>query len=221
VKKIILSLDNIPFAESIKIMKQTTGRVWGYKLRRQVIEYDIRMVVALTKQYGNVMVDFKLFDIPSAMNESLKLHFGCGVDISTIHCSSCYVPSLDIDSSKIAGVTILTSMNKYDFSKTYNTHHSDMQNKIKSFIKDAIHNKYGYIVCSSMDLLDGDISSMNIKKICPGIRPSWYKAKDDQDRTMTPKQAIDAGADLLVIGRPIIESEGILKTIDMINNEIE
>ena len=55
------------------------------------------------------MIDFKLYDIPSAMNESLLIHKNMGATISTIHCSSDYTPLNEL-SSMIAGVTILSSL---------------------------------------------------------------------------------------------------------------
>ena len=58
--------------------------------------------------------------------------------------------------------------------------------------------------------------------IVPGIRPDKKinSKKDDQRRTLTPKQAIDLGADFLVIGRPIVQSKNPLATIKKINQSI-
>ena len=59
--------------------------------------------------------------------------------------------------------------------------------------------------------------------VVPGIRPikKISSKKDDQKRTLNPKQAIDLGADFLVIGRPIIESKNPLDTIKRINQSIQ
>ena len=59
--------------------------------------------------------------------------------------------------------------------------------------------------------------------VVPGIRPHkiFTSKKDDQRRTLTPKEAIDLGADFLVIGRPIIESKNPLETIKKINQSIQ
>ena len=59
--------------------------------------------------------------------------------------------------------------------------------------------------------------------VVPGIRPNKKNSsnKDDQKRTLTPKQAIDLGADFLVIGRPIIKAKNPLETIKKINQSIQ
>ncbi len=59
--------------------------------------------------------------------------------------------------------------------------------------------------------------------IVPGIRPekNTYDKKDDQKRTLTPKEAIELGADYLVIGRPITQSKNPLQTIKEINKSIQ
>ena len=59
--------------------------------------------------------------------------------------------------------------------------------------------------------------------VVPGVRPNKKSSsnKDDQKRTLTPKEAIDLGADFLVIGRPIIESINPLETIKKINKSIQ
>jgi len=215
--RIILPLDNKSWDESLEIMKATTGKVWGYKLRRQILDHGMS-VLSYAKKYGNIMVDFKLFDIPSAMTESLIAHINAGADITTIHCSSRYVPDEKVDASKIAGVTILTSMTDKDFAVTYNCNPENLQNKVSQMSMFADHKKYGYIVCSAKDLKG--FSVLGVKKICPGIRPSWYQVDDDQNRTTTPKEAIDNGADLLVIGRPLLNDDYIVEAIERTNDEI-
>ena len=57
--------------------------------------------------------------------------------------------------------------------------------------------------------------------ITPGIRPENYNNKDDQKRFMTPKQAVNLGADYLVIGRPITKSSDPLSELISINSSIE
>ena len=76
-----------------------------------------------------------------------------------------------------------------------------------------------YLVCSAQDLKL--IHALDIKKICPGIRPRWYLQDDDQERTATPAEAIKNGADLLVIGRPLLKSDDIVGAVQRTNAEIE
>jgi len=64
--KIILPLDNVAWENALDIMQKTKGMVWGYKIRRSVIERGLNVIKEI-KKFGNVMLDFKLFDIPSAM----------------------------------------------------------------------------------------------------------------------------------------------------------
>ena len=81
------------------------------------------------------------------------------------------------------------------------------------------NNNYGGIVCSPQDL--SKINTPNsLLKLCPGIRPIFYNKSDDQSRTSTPKQAIDNGANLIIIGRPIIFSNDMVKTTELIFNEV-
>ena len=80
------------------------------------------------------------------------------------------------------------------------------------------------LVCSPLEI---NIVREEVGKemivIVPGIRldKKSPSTKDDQKRTLTPKQAIDLGANFLVIGRPIIKSKNPLKTIKEINQSIK
>jgi len=213
--RIILPLDNMEWEKAEVIMQMTQGMVWGYKVRRTVLDKGL-CIIQKIKEYGNVMVDFKLYDIPSAIDESVHAHLESGADITTVHCTAGYIP-VPVQAPKIAGVTILTSMAGYQFEKYYR---GDVQGAVRSMAMDAEKLKYGYVVCSAADLKEG-LPIYHTKKICPGIRPQWYQENDDQKRTMTPKDSIEAGADLLVIGRPILNSSDPIRAVDWTNEEIE
>ena len=85
-------------------------------------------------------------------------------------------------------------------------------------------NNLSGLVCSPLEI---NIVRKEVGKemvlVVPGIRPEKKSKdkKDDQKRTLTPKEAINLGADFLVIGRPIIESKNPLETIKKINHSIQ
>lgn len=213
--RIILPLDHIAWDRAHAIMRRTEGLVWGYKIRRSVLENGLK-IVAEIKHYGRVMLDFKLFDIPSAMTESLKLHMASGVDITTVHCTSGYEPEAHgLARERIAGVTILTSMDQREFGRYYKGR--TLRQMVEKMASDAV-SRYAYLVCSAADL--ARIRRLNLKKICPGIRPGWYRQADDQERTATPAEAIKNGADLLVIGRPLLAADDIAAAVRRTNDEI-
>jgi len=213
--RIILPLDNVPWDKAGKIMQQTSGLVWGYKIRRSILERGLSIIEEI-KAFGNTMLDFKLYDIPSAMTESLRMHIDAGADITTVHCTSGYDPAAEgLSGEHIAGVTILTSMSENDFSSYYRG--KDIPSMVEHMARAATV-RYSYLVCSPQEL--ERIRHLDVKKICPGIRPRWYLQEDDQTRTATPAGAVKKGADLLVIGRPILGSDDIVAAVRKTNAEI-
>ena len=215
--RVILPLDNKPWDESLDIMRQTQGRVWGWKIRRQIFEKGLDFLT-IAKKYGRVMVDFKFADIPSAIAEAVEL-FNMA-DIITLKCDTLFNPydyQLDTYAPKLAGVTVLTTMTIQDVELVYNG--AGMREQIQKFASIAEHYDYGYLVCSAADI--AFLENTGIKKICPGIRPKWYQDEnDDQQRTMTPADAIKAGAEYLVIGRPILKAENMIEALNLTNEEI-
>ena len=213
--RIILPLDHVPYDRAEEIMQRTAGLVWGYKLRRSILEKGLG-VIAGVKKYGKVMLDFKLYDIPSAMTESLKMHLDAGADITTIHCTSGYEPGAEgLAKTSIAGVSIITSMQPEQFINYYRG--DSITQMVVRMAGDA-ESRYAYLVCSPWELQQ--IQHVKIKKLCPGIRPRWYLQADDQTRTATPAEAVRNGADLLVIGRPILSADDIVAALNRTNAEI-
>lgn len=213
--RIILPLDHVAWAQAKEVMVKTKGLVWGYKIRRSVLEHGLN-VLSEIRNYGRVMLDFKLYDIPSAMTESLSLHIAAGATITTVHCTSGYEPQKHgLPRDHIAGVTILTSMEDKEFNRYYKG--NNLVQMVELMAADAT-TRYEFLVCSAVDLLR--IRHQPIKKICPGIRPLWYQKADDQERTATPAQAVTNGADLLVIGRPILHAADMAAAVQRTNEEV-
>ena len=117
---------------------------------------------------------------------------------------------------------IKTGLDKKQTLKYYKE--KNVNNLVKKFANFAKKNNLSGLVCSPLEInIVRQEVGKNMILVVPGIRPikKISSKKDDQKRTLNPKQAIDLGADFLVIGRPIIESKNPLKTIKEINQSIK
>lgn len=184
-----------------KILK---GRVWGFKVNDLLFE-DGRIIAKL-KKFGNVFADAKLHDIPNTVGNSVARLSRAGADMITVHGSGgiemMKAAKQSAGESKILAVTILTSA-------------GTDQRKATKIARDAILAGLDGVVCSGSDLLSIErvSGSKALIKVVPGIRPNWYKKKDDQKRTVTPKEALKLGADHLVIGRPILNAKDPIRAL--------
>jgi len=216
--RIILPLDGMTKKSAMELACSVRGLVWGFKVNDLLCDSEAGPgIISELKPYGNVMADPKLFDIPNTMENSLNKLIKAGADIITVHCTAGYSPDPDgvIDASKLAGVTVLTSWTDGQCMRMYG---DCLEDQVYGFAVNSQKHGYGYIVCAGPDL--DALKSISVKKICPGIRPLWYQEKDDQVRTMTPADAVKAGADLLVIGRPILRASNPAEAIHRTSEEI-
>lgn len=194
-KNIIIALDGISQDKALKIAQKLKGKVWGFKVNDLLFD-DVTIIKKL-KKFGNVFADAKLYDIPNTVKNSVKNLSKYGADIITVHASGgrdmMKAANLVRGKSKIIGVTVLTS------------EAGNVKDAVLKLVKDIEFAGLAGLVCSAHELKF--LSNKKLLKIVPGIRPTWYKRHDDQKRTATPKIALDAGADFLVIGRPITKSK--------------
>jgi len=211
--KIIVSIDNVLYSQALDIVKKLSPYVAGFKFNDLLV--DGIDIVSVTKDIAKqciIMADPKLYDIPNTMSNSYRKYVSNGADIVTVHASASWDAQYE-DKSNLCGVTVLTSFSDTDLLC------GDIENTVKMLAKKCYDWEYPYLVCSPKEL--ELISDIPIKKICPGIRPKWYIGNnDDQKRTMTPYEAISKGADYIVIGRPILESDDIIEAIKRTNKEI-
>jgi orotidine-5'-phosphate decarboxylase len=165
-----------------------------------------------------------LHDIPNTVQKALKTIVKLKPLLTTIHISGGdemqkVSAKLKKNKTKILGVTILTSLDSMQTKKYYNN--KNINQLVRKFAQNAKNNNLDGIVCSPLELRTvRKIVGSKMLIVVPGIRLEKNK-KDDQKRILKPKEAINLGADYLVIGRPIVESINPLKTLKEINKSIK
>ena len=203
--RIIIALDGISQKKALQIAKMMKGFVWGFKLNDLL--FNNTSIIHKLKKFGKVFADAKLHDIPNTVSNSVKKLSMAGADMITVHASGgvemMKSAKKSSGQSKILAVTLLTSKKNNPI-------------EITRLTKDVVKVGVDGIVCSGNNLLPIKriFKSKSLLKVVPGVRPKWYKKKDDQRRIITPKKAIELGADYLVIGRPILNVKNPLDALD-------
>ncbi len=223
--KVIVALDNKNLKQIITLVKKTKSQAFGYKIGKEFFyNYGIDGYKKIYKLSPNIFLDLKLHDIPNTVEKALKSLIKLKPFLTTIHISGGdemqkISSKLQRNKTKILGVTILTSLNNKQTKKYYNS--KNINELVKKFAKNAKNNNLDGIVCSPLEIKTvRKIVGEKMLIVVPGIRLKKNK-KDDQRRILTPKKAIDLGANYLVIGRPIVESTNPTKTLKEINKSIE
>jgi orotidine-5'-phosphate decarboxylase len=167
-----------------------------------------------------IFLDLKLHDIPNTVKKSIKGLVSLPIDMMTIHTSGglemmkTAKKAVDGTDIKIFGVTALTSLSDEDTSLIFKRTAAEQVNKMLDLAEQA---GIDGVVCSPHEL-SLVTERESLLSITPGIR--LKDSNDDQNRVMTPKNALKQGANFLVIGRPITEAKNIKKALLEIHNSI-
>ena len=175
----------------------------------------------------SIFLDLKLHDIPNTMGKAIESLAALPVKMLTLHSTAgpeallkCVeTVNLFMPETKLLAVTVLTSMNQENLTSVgVNNLIPDQVDRLAKMASEAGVNG---IVCSPLELV-------RLRKklprsttfVTPGIRPTG-SAKGDQKRTMTPLDASNAGANFLVIGRPILTAHNPEQVLIEIQSELE
>ena len=167
-----------------------------------------------------IFLDLKLHDIPNTVKKSIKGLVSLPIDMMTIHTSGglemmkAAKNAVDGTDIKIFGVTALTSLSDEDTSLIYKRTAAEQVNTMLDLAEQA---GIDGVVCSPHEL-SLVTKRESLLSITPGIR--LKDSNDDQNRVMTPKDALKQGANFLVIGRPITEAKNIKEALLEIHNSI-
>ena len=225
-ERILCALDTTNVAQASTLAVTLSSDVGGIKLGLEFFGANgPQGYKEIIKANQNIFLDLKLHDIPNTVAQSVKAASNLGVWMLNVHASGGSIMMKAakeataglVDPPLIIGVTMLTSLNEKDVNEVGI---QDISNQVLSLASLAKKNSLDGIVCSANEV--GSIKELlgkDFVTVTPGIRSS-DSSKDDQSRVSSARNAIEKGADYLVIGRPITQSDNPMKSLDSIIKEI-
>ena len=219
---IIVAIDEISLKKASVIINNLDPKKCMVKIGSvsfNSIGHEIILYAA--KRGFDIFLDLKLHDIPNTVKKSIEGIISLPISMLTIHISGgrdmmkATMDAVSDKEIKIFGVTALTSLSDEDTNKIFKRTASE---QVEAMLDLAESVGIDGVVCSPHELeLVGKRKSL--LSITPGIRLD--NLNDDQKRIMTPKEALNLGADYLVIGRPITASNDISKSLEEIHLSIQ
>jgi orotidine-5'-phosphate decarboxylase len=206
---IILALDTKDLDTAKNWIEATNGSVDLYKFG---LEFYLKFGAAGLRQLADagdfqVFLDLKLHDIPNTVASSVKSVSDLAPKFLTVHASGggamVKAASEAAPEISITAVTILTSLSDSDLLEI--GYEKDSKSSAIALAKLAASNGARSIVCSPFEASEiRKVVGSDIEIITPGVRPTGSEL-GDQKRVMTPQEAITAGANYIVVGRPITD----------------
>jgi orotidine-5'-phosphate decarboxylase len=216
---IIAALD-VPSAEqALKLAREIAPAVGAFKIGGELFTSAGPDIVKKIRATGAaVFLDLKFHDIPNTVAKAVASAVRLDVQMLTIHANGGdemmraaeksaqdTAKSLGRPAPLVLGVTVLTSSNSETLAET--GCEPSVGRQVERLAQLAVKSGLRGLVCSPLEIADlRRILPAHIQLVTPGIRTGAEKT-DDQKRTLTPREAIQAGANWLVIGRPIYAAE--------------
>ena len=207
-EKLIVALDSKEIIQSKNLVSSLENKVSFFKIGLRTFVINGFNLVDEIKQKGKkVFLDLKLYDIKSTIQETVARISEHKIDFLTVNGDPSVVEAAMIgrkdEKMKILAVTFLTNQNRNDLDlsliKDGNLNELVAERASNAFIAGA-----DGIICSPLEakLIRSKDQFSDKIIVTPGIRLN-YSANDDQKRVSTPSEALKAGADYIVVGRPI------------------
>ncbi len=216
---IIAALD-VPTAEkALELARQIAPAVGAFKIGKELFTAVGPDIVKRVRDTGAaVFLDLKFHDIPNTVAKAVASAVRLDVQMLTIHTSggSAMMRAAEESAQQTAlqsgrnaplvlGVTVLTSMDGNALNEI--GCESNVGKQVERLAGLAVKSGLRGLVCSPLEIVQlRQILPTDVQLVTPGIRTGAEKA-DDQKRTLSPREAMDAGANWLVIGRPISAAE--------------
>ena len=231
--KIILALDVKETAQACHWVELLRDYVGFFKVGHQLFTLAGPEILGTIRGLGGrVMLDLKFHDIPATVSRAGEEAVRLGAAMFTLHASGglemmrrtadaveAAADRLAVAKPKVLAVTILTSFDQEGLGRI------GVRNTVEEMVvllaKLAKEAKVDGVIASAKEIrLIRENCGDGFLIITPGIRPSGVE-HEDQKRVLSPKEAIDRGANYIVIGRPILNSQDPVKTLKDIIREIE
>ena len=227
--KVIVALDFSSAEQALNFVKQVSPSACRLKIGKELFTIAgpdlVRKIVGMG---FDVFLDLKFHDIPNTVNKAITAACDLGIWMVNVHAlggtSMMQAAREAVDSShvtnapKLIAVSVLTStsqsgLNEIGFNKS-------VHQLVTDLTRLALESGLDGMVCSAQEaaMLRDEFGKSPVL-VTPGIRPSGTLA-NDQQRIMTPEQAILSGSSYLVIGRPITQHENPMEQLKRINSSL-
>lgn len=233
-EKIILALDVSGYDSALDLVDRFAEYVGIFKVGLELFTAcGPRIVDEIAGKRGRkVFLDLKFHDIPNTVSKAAIVSARLGVYMFNVHASGgvemmrrCKDSVAEIclkegiERPRILGVSVLTSLTSDVLRNELGVQHG-LRTQVKHLSALALAAGLDGIVASGREVeAIREQCGGKFLIVTPGIRPSWTPP-DDQKRTMTPKEAIRAGADYLVLGRSVVQQPDPLKALELIGLEM-
>jgi orotidine-5'-phosphate decarboxylase len=232
-ERLILALDVSDYEDAIDIVRKFKGHIDIFKIGSELFtSVGPRIIKEIHLMGKKVFLDLKFHDIPNTVAKSALAAAKLGVFMFNVHTLggvammkhaaetlSRFSLEENMDRPRLIGVTILTSINQ-DALRDELSVCVHMNTQVKHLAGLAYGAGLDGVVASPED---AEMIRSRFGKgfliVTPGIRPSWA-AMDDQKRAMTPRKAVQHGADYLVIGRAVTSQPDPVSALMLIQEEI-
>ncbi|WP_374539318.1 orotidine-5'-phosphate decarboxylase [Chitinimonas taiwanensis] len=221
--KILVALDFQDAAAALAFAERVSPSQCRLKVGKELFTVaGPQLVEQLVARGFDVFLDLKFHDIPNTVAQAVKAAARLGVWMVNVHASGgrkmmeAARAALQDEPRKplLIAVTVLTSM---DGAQLAELGLPEPAVQVPLLARLALDCGMDGVVCSAQEaVVLKKLCGANFKLVTPGIRPAGADA-GDQSRIMTPEAAMAAGADYLVIGRPITQSADPLATLQAIN----
>ncbi|RKZ24003.1 orotidine-5'-phosphate decarboxylase [bacterium] len=230
-ERLIVALDVNTLDDARKIVEELDELVDFYKVGFQLFIREGKDAVKFLKEQGKkVFLDLKFHDIPNTIGNAVRACMELGVDMLTLHSLGGFemmevaqksVWEAQENKPLLLGVTILTSLDEAFLHDVVGVNDRTLEEEVLHLARLVKSAGLDGVVASPLEV-------KKIKETCgedfvvvtPGIRPKGYDTHD-QERVRTPEEAILAGADYLVVGRPILYAEDRRGMAERIIKEME
>lgn len=232
--KIIVALDVPTREEALAIVEELGAQVGAYKIGMQLYNAcGPEILKAVEARNGKVFLDLKFHDIPNTVASAARVAANLDVFMFNVHASGgsammkAAVTALTEEAAKngkkrplLIAVTVLTSMSEEELQDEVGVNRS-MEEQVASLARLTKDSGLDGVVASPREIkIIREACGDNFLIVTPGIRPA-DAAADDQKRIKTPKDAVEDGADYLVIGRPITKAENRSAAVEAIVADME
>jgi orotidine-5'-phosphate decarboxylase len=205
-ERLIFALDVADATAARQLVEQLGDAVQFYKIGLELFmagEY-FPLLDWLVARHKKVFVDLKFFDVPATVAAAVRQLRNRGVTFTTVHGNQSIMQAAaeakgDV---KILAVTVLTSLDRGDLDDL--GFKCDVQQLVLSRARRALEAGCDGVVSSGLEAqLLREFIDARLLVVTPGIRPVENRPSDDQKRVVSVQQALQYGADYIVVGRPI------------------